>query len=231
MVVCCEKVKRVKESSDLKVFISNRESSCGRCGENLGRKAWITLDKEYGSLCLSCADIDHLIFLPSGDAALTRRARKHSTLSAVVLKWSRARKRYERQGILVEDRALEQAELECLADDEARARRQERDAERRAELDRQYVKRFATRVRELFPGCPVDREMTIAGHACLKYSGRVGRTAAAKKFGENAVRLAVIAHLRHTETKYDSLLAKGYDRSDARSEVEDAVNLILSEWE
>jgi len=48
--------------------------------------------------------------------ALTRRARKHSLLSAVVLKWSRARKHYERQGLLVEETALELAEDECLAD-------------------------------------------------------------------------------------------------------------------
>jgi len=126
-----------KIKSDLKVFITTRESSCGECGEDLGRKAWITLEKDRGALCLSCADLDHLVFLPSGDAALTRRARKYSMLSAVVLKWSRARKRYERQGLLVEDQALEQAERECLADSEVRARRKEREAERRAEMDRQ----------------------------------------------------------------------------------------------
>ena len=126
-----------KIKSDLKVFITTRESSCGECGEDLGRKAWITLEKDRGALCLSCADLDHLVFLPSGDAALTRRARKYSMLSAVVLKWSRARKRYERQGLLVEDQALEQAERECLADSEVRARRKEREVERRAEMDRQ----------------------------------------------------------------------------------------------
>jgi len=79
-------------------------------------------------LWLACADLDHLIFLPSGDAALTRRARKHSTLSAVVLKWSHARKQYERQGLLVEAQALDQAKRECLADSEARIRRREREA-------------------------------------------------------------------------------------------------------
>jgi len=89
----CE--KRMKKTFDIKVFISGRESCCEECHENLGRKAWITLVEDKGALCLSCADIDHLVFLPAGDAALTRRARKHSTLSAVVLKWSRARKRYE----------------------------------------------------------------------------------------------------------------------------------------
>ena len=37
---------------------------------------------------------------------------------AVVLKWSRARAHYERQGILVGETALERAEQECLADTE-----------------------------------------------------------------------------------------------------------------
>ena len=83
-------------NEELKVFISNRESTCGECGEHLGSQAWITLAGEKGALCLACADLDHLLFLPSGDTALTRRARKYSTLAAVVLQWSLARKRYER---------------------------------------------------------------------------------------------------------------------------------------
>ena len=126
-------MKRIKQTADLKVFISTQDSMCDECGENLGRRAWITLVKDKGALCLSCADLDHLVFLPSGDAALTRRARKHSTLAAVVLKWTRARKRYERQGLLVESEALERAERECLADSEARARRREREEVRRVE--------------------------------------------------------------------------------------------------
>jgi len=160
-------MKRIKQTADLKVFISTRDSTCDECGENLGRRARITLVKDKGALCLSCADLDHLVFLPSGDAALTRRAHKHSTLAAVVLKWARARKRYERQGLLVESEALEQAERECLADSESRARRREREEVRRAALDHQYVKRFAIRVRELFPRCPPGREVAIAEHACL----------------------------------------------------------------
>ena len=221
----------MKQTTELKVFISTQDASCGECGENLGRKAWITLNDEKGALCLSCADLDHLIFLPSGEAALTRRARKHSTLTAVVLQWSRARKRYERQGLLVEAEALEQAEQECLADSEARARRREREVARRVELDRHYVESFAERVRDLFPGCPAGREQVIAEHACLKYSGRVGRSAAAKNLDENAIRLAVIAHIRHAETDYDELLASGYDRRVARAQVTEAVDRILARWE
>lgn len=60
-------------------------------------------------LCLSCAKLDHLIFLPRGDAAVTRRAREYSPLSAVVVQFSRRRKRYERQGILIERDALARA--------------------------------------------------------------------------------------------------------------------------
>jgi len=216
---------------ELKVFISTNESKCDECGEELGRRAWITLNREKGALCLPCADLDHLVFLPSGDAALTRRSKKYSKLYAVVLKWSRPRKRYERQGLLVEDQAIEQAERECLEDAEARTRRRERAALRRAELDEQYVKRFAARVRELYPKCPRVREQTIAEHACLKHSGRVGRSGSAKSLEEEAIRLAVIAHIRHNETDYDLLLVQGVDRMDARMQVEGEVYKILYEWQ
>jgi hypothetical protein len=215
----------------LKVFISNRESVCGECGENLGSKAWITLAEAKGALCLACADLDHLVFLPSGNVALTRRARKHSTLVAVVLKWSRARKRYERLGLMVEARGLEKAEEECLGDGEVRARQRAREAVRREEVDRKFVEEFAARVRGLFPGCPAGREGEIAEHACLKYSGRIGRSATAKALDEAAARLAVIAHVRHRETKYDDLLAKGRERWQARAAVEEAVNRVLQKWE
>jgi hypothetical protein len=219
-----------KKDEELTVFISHRESVCGECGETLGSSAWITLAGEKGALCLACADMDHLVFLPSGDPALTRRARKHSTLSAVVLKWSRARKRYERQGLLVETAGLEKAEEECLGDIEVRERRRERGTVRREELDHQYVMQFASRVKELFPGCPANREREIAEHACQKYSGRVGRSASAKAFDEEAVTLAVVAHVRHRETAYDRLLARGYDRREARDEVENVVSSTLARW-
>ena len=109
-------MKTGAEEKELKVFISHRESVCGACAKVLGTKAWITLAGERGALCLPCADLDHLVFLPAGDTGLTRRSRKYSVLSAVVLKWSKARKRYERQGLLVEEEALDQAEKECAGE-------------------------------------------------------------------------------------------------------------------
>ena len=221
---------RIRMNS-IKVFISSRDSNCDECGENLGRGAWITLQQDGAALCLPCADLDHLVFLPSGDAALTRRADKHSALSAVVLKWSCARKRYERQGLLITEVALELAERECLADHEARTRRRRREAARRAELDQEYVRRFAGQVRELFPHCPPGREELIAEHACLKYSGRIGRSAAAKGLDQNTVGLAIIAHIRHAETTYDELLARGWERQDARAEIDEQVRRVLAAWE
>jgi hypothetical protein len=97
--------------AELKVFISHRDSVCDECREELGRGAWLFL-VDNRALCLACADLDHLEFLASGDTAVTRRARKHSRLCAVVLKWSRARRRYERQGLLVEEEAIARAEQE-----------------------------------------------------------------------------------------------------------------------
>ncbi len=99
-----ERAAADRSSSDLRVFISTRDSRCDECGKDLGRRAWIFLAGDRGALCLTCADLDHLVFLPSGDAAVTRRARKHSKLAAVVLKWSQARKQYERQGLLWRNR-------------------------------------------------------------------------------------------------------------------------------
>jgi hypothetical protein len=149
----------------------------------------------------------------------------------VVVIWSRARKRYERQGLLVEDEALERAEKECAADEDARKLARARAAARRDELDLEYICSFAGRVRELYPFCPTGRERLIAEHACRKYSGRVGRSAAAKTLDREAVRLAVTAHVRHAETNYDDLLLNGIERRVAREKVYSKVSGILDRWE
>jgi len=217
-------------SPELKVFISSRDSRCDECHDDLGRHAWIVLGGDDGALCLACADMDHLVFLPSGDAALTRRVRKYSALAAVVLKWSSARKRYERQGLLVEEPALGRAESECLADADARALQRERAAQQREVTDAEFVAAFAVQVRRQYPRCPQDREHEIARHACAKYSGRVGRSSAAKAFDDAAILLAVQAHVRHRETEYDRLLSRGIERHEARATVGDELRRVIAEW-
>lgn len=130
----------------------------------------------------------------------------------------------------MEEAALQRAEQECLDDADVRARRNERAADRRMELDQEYVSSFAKRVRELFPNCPAGREQAIAGHACQKYSGRIGCSAQAKNLNEKSILLTVIAHIRYIETNYDELLMQGKDRSLARNEVKDVINKVLDCW-
>jgi len=219
------------QKQELKAFIGTRNTTCGECGQELYKGSLFTLEEKAGALCLSCADLDHLVLLFAGNAALTRRAKQNSKLHAVVLKWARARQRYERQGILVEEEALAQAEESCLADADARERRRQRDAERRETLDQAFVRDFASAVRRDFPNAPKGREQAIAEHACLKHSGRVGRSAAAKEFDPEMTKLAVAAHIRHQETGYDTLLLKGYDRYEARRLVQDRVTRLLQDWQ
>jgi len=207
-----------------------RDSTCAECGEELGPGRLLRLEGDM-PLCLACADLDHLEFLPSGDTAVTRRAGRYSRLKAVVVRWSTARKRYERQGILAEPAAIERAEQESLADAEVRVRRQARAAERRELEDAAYIAAFARAVREHYPGCPELEAEDIAAHACRKYSGRVGRTAAAKELAAAAIRLAVTAHVRHVHTNYDELLALSADRLGARLEVSEQVATVLRAWE
>ena len=57
------------------------------------KKPELSLNQKEREVCLSCSDLDHLVFLPAGDNALTRRSKKHSRLHAVVLKWNRRRRR------------------------------------------------------------------------------------------------------------------------------------------
>ncbi len=219
-----------QKPGEILVFLIRKETKCSECGEELWSGRMITLNRERGALCLGCADLDHLEFLASGDAALTHRASKHSQLKAVVLRWSRTRKRYERQGILAETEAIERAEAECLAAADRRQRHAERRQVREAELDQQFVTAFANAIAREFPGCPPKQALRIAEHACRKSSGRVGRSAAAKRFDPEAVRLAVVAAVRHQFTNYDRLLLKGIERHEARALVGVAVEKKLEQW-
>jgi hypothetical protein len=221
--------RKPEEQEEIVVFSILKESACSECGHELSKGSFLKM--EGGKpLCLECADLDYLVFLPRGDTALTRRSRKHSTLSAVVVRFSRSRRRYERQGLLVEAAALEKAEQECLGDEEGRRIARERAAVSRELADERYVAQFAEQVVSLYPGCPREEAEHIAAHACRKYGGRIGRSAAAKQFDPGAVELAVKAHVRHVHTRYDLLLAQGRERGDARSGVADQVAEVMTRW-
>ena len=217
------------KSKDLVVFEILRDSKCTGCGKVIGKGEFLFLDGEQ-ALCLSCADFDHLEYLPRGDAALTRRAKKYSGLSAVVVRFSRSRGRYERQGILVEVSALERAEEECQADAQMRAARSRRDDVRRRGQDRDLVERMTRAILELLPSCPSEEARAIAAHTATRGSGRVGRTSAGRALEPEALTAAVVAAIRHNHTRYDQLLMREWSRIDARDAVRDVIERIIESW-
>ena len=211
---------------DLVVISPVKEWACGECG---GSGDLLFMEGD-GPLCLECADLDHLVYLAAGDAALTRRAKKASALSAVVVRFSRSRGRYERQGVLVEEDALARAEVACLADDVARERRRQREAEHRRGEDDEFQIAFGSEITRLFPGCPEARAKAIAVHAGTRSSGRVGRSSAGRALDPDAVTLAVVASVRHEDTGYDQLLMSGMPRADARNQVRSEIQRVLDAW-
>jgi hypothetical protein len=60
---------------DLVVVQALGTFTCAACGRTDGD---LLMMEDADPVCLTCADLDHLVFLPAGDAALTRRARQAS---------------------------------------------------------------------------------------------------------------------------------------------------------
>jgi len=223
-------VTRLSKPPDIVVFQTVSESVlCSECKTELFKGNFLLMQKGK-PLCMTCADLDHLDFLPSGDAAITRRARKYSQVSAVVVRFARGRGRYERQGILVESVAIERAEQECFSDEKLRLARREREAKRRAAHDEVLVSEMAQSIQRMYPGCPTGEAEEIARHAAERGSGRVGRSAAGRHLEEQALELAVMAWVRHQKTKYDELLGSGIERSEARELVRDKIQEVLDRW-
>jgi hypothetical protein len=211
------------------VFEIVRDSACSECGAELEKGSFLLMEAGQ-PLCLACARLDDLEYLPAGDVALTRRSVRYSGRSNVVVRFSRSRGRYERQGVLVEKSALERAEQECSEDAADRAKARAAGAVRRLEEDRKLIARMSLEIGKLFPGCPPSEATAIAAHTAKRSSGRVGRTAAGRSLDEGALIAAVTAAVRHRHTPYDDLLAEGADRQLARQRVADQVQEILEDW-
>jgi hypothetical protein len=81
----------------------NQEWKCHRCSGT----GDLLMMENPGPVCMHCAGLDDLEFLPAGNASLTRQAKSKSARFAVVVRFSRSRDRYERQGLLVEAKILE----------------------------------------------------------------------------------------------------------------------------
>ena len=122
------------------------------------------------------------------------------------------------------------AEKECKGDEADRKISRDRAAVVRERADKEYIAQFSKQIRMQYPGCPTQEAEAIAGHACRKYSGRVGRSSAARAFDAEAIELAVKAHVRHKHTYYDQLLSNGWVRTEARSAVAEKLDQVMREW-
>lgn len=104
-----------REYNDPTVFRVRRDTQCGKCKEEIGKGRMVKLEGEGNeriALCKPCAGLGDLYYVPAGDAKLTRLLTKYSKQKHVVVRWATARKRYERQGVLVELEALNKAEAD-----------------------------------------------------------------------------------------------------------------------
>jgi hypothetical protein len=109
-------IDKIEKSSEPVVYIIVNESKCSQCKKEMPKGSFLMMDAD-NPYCMACTSYKDFIFLPSGDALLTRRAKKYSSPSAVVVvKFSRTRKRYERQGLLVTEEALQKAQDELEVD-------------------------------------------------------------------------------------------------------------------
>jgi len=221
--------EKLDRAPQLVVYEILGTTQCSECGAEMEQGSLLFKEAEI-PLCIACAGLADLEFLAAGDVALTRRATRYSARNAVVVRFHRSRKRYERQGILIESAALEKAEWECVQDAEERAAARQRNAVWRREQDRKLVVQMTRRIGILFPGCSSEELSSIAEHTATRGSGRVGRTEAGRNLEDRALTAAVVAAVRHKHTPYDKLLSQGMERSDARQAVADRVEQVLAVW-
>ena len=222
--------KKRNKPPDLIVFqVVGEPVDCSECAQSVEAGDMFFLEQQQ-PLCLQCADLDHLEFLPSGDATLTRRSRKHSPLSAIVTRFNHRKKRYQRQGVLVTAEAIELAHAQNRGDAEQRATQRERAARRREKQDVEFVQQVEQLILADFPGCTVEEARQIALHTCERGSGRVGRSAAARSLEQGSIQIAVVAWVRHQHTDYDELLMKGVERKTARLQIYDTQQEVLDQW-
>lgn len=209
----------------LRVSLSYGEVTCSQCRASSA----LYVDEDGGQLCLRCGDLDHLVFVPSGDPGVTRRAVRASVLSVPVVRYHHTRRRTERKGMLVGEAALVLAEQQALDPREAAARRSQREAARAAAWAPAQRQLLAAEIVRAFPSCPAERARSIA----TRVAGPITLDAAGVEPGRldraEVVRI-VEASVRHEDTTYDQLLMAGMSRAAARAEVDAAVDQVLERW-
>ena len=215
---------------EIVVFSIVRDTRCAGCDTRLGKGRFLFKENDK-AWCMGCADLDHLVYLPAGSSKLTRRAKKYSPLSAVVVRFSRTRKRYERQGLLVESTALRRAEEECFREEELAERRRHDDLDRNSVYTDALVAALTAKIRAELPGCPEDNASAIAELAAYRTGKRIGRTAREPDLKTEELLEVEFSWIRIHHTEYDEYRMLGTERGLACEAVRDEANRVFREWQ
>lgn len=86
----------------------------------------------------------------------------------------------------------------------------------------------ATELEDQLPEMPEKEKALVLKHGFRKHSGRVGRSGTIPL--PRKVLLAVIAHVRHRLTRYETLLAGGMGRVAARKAVNRKIENTMRDW-
>jgi len=111
-----EDTNKASNKKEPLVYALSRASRCFGCDLRLLENEIIQLKNEKDDrevYCRKCSGLEGLEVLLSGNATVTRLAKKYSSIKFVIVKWSDTWKCYERKGLLVEKQALERAQKEA----------------------------------------------------------------------------------------------------------------------
>lgn len=196
-----------------------RPAPCDRCGA-LGR---FVVPQGIDALCLRCAGYGGLVFLRSGNATLTLRARRASSQCLIVYRMKRGRRgRYGRAelrrcGVLVEPDALARVERDLEA---AWGWSPAKAVGSCQELQNDVL----ANVTELYPSCPPDDARVIAEWIVHKARARNPR------IDVDMIERAVEQHARVHRSEYVALRRAGHNGSEARFLVRREVREVLAAW-
>ena len=70
-------IDKIEKSTEPVVYIIVTDSKCGQCNKDMPKGSFLMMD-EGKPYCMTCTAYKDLVFLPAGDAMLTRRAKKYS---------------------------------------------------------------------------------------------------------------------------------------------------------
>ncbi|PWY95301.1 hypothetical protein BO94DRAFT_224334 [Aspergillus sclerotioniger CBS 115572] len=163
----------------------------------------------------------HYVFVPKGDVYITRHCRIKTKESGQIVY------------VVYDNRGKTTLGLRVPADVHAAVLQSAAEtAKSRAHAVKLRDEKYSGRARELlrthFPLMPEESLDTVLQHAFLKGTGRVGRVS--NLSDERKANLAVEAHIRHTHTRYESLLKAGKARDQARNATRGVVQAIKSTW-